>query len=75
MHTFVAAFYAMLFTVGHALSPQHPRPVPPPVVDAATLPADFTPSRQDILRAELATSYPVQACVSCRRMNISYPTH
>jgi len=71
MHHLIAAFYAFVFSLGHAVSThttQAKVEAPPPVPTYF----GYAPSRHEIARSEVPSSYAEKACVSCRRMNISY---
>jgi hypothetical protein len=72
MHQLFAAFFAMLFSFGHAQTmhtsemasaSQHPL-----YIQAAV------PTREELAREqfETETSYAEDSCVSCRRMNVDY---
>jgi PII-like signaling protein len=72
MHQLFAAFFAMLFSFGHAQT-LHTSEVAlasqqQPYVQAAV------PTRQEVARKqfETVTSYAEDSCVSCRRMNVDY---
>lgn len=72
MHSLIAAFFAALFSFGHAQTVHHSEMVLAadnhPFVQAAA------PSREELNseQFETMTSYAEDSCVSCRRMNVVY---
>ena len=72
MHQMLAAFFAMIFSFGHAQTVRHSE-----LVSAAdTHPFIQAPSltREELAHQqfETVTSYAEDSCVSCRRMNVVY---
>jgi len=72
VHSLIAAFFAMLFSFGHAQT-MHQNELAQasdnhPFVQAAT------PTREEVNyeQFETVTSYAEDSCVSCRRMNVVY---
>lgn len=72
MHSMIAAFFAMIFSFGHAQTVHH---------SEMALAADHhpfvqraAPTREEVnyKQFETVTSYAETSCVSCRRMNVDY---
>ena len=72
MHSWIAAFFAMLFSFSHAQTLRHSEMAlasdPHPFVQQAA------PTREELnfKQFETVTSYAETSCVSCRRMNVVY---
>lgn len=72
MHSLIAAFFAMLFSFGHAQTMHHSDVAMAadshPFIQAAA------PTREELnyQQFETMTSYAEDSCVSCRRMNVVY---
>lgn len=70
MHSFIAAFFAMLFSFGHAQTVRHSE------LAAASQNQPFIqapmPAREELnhQQFETVTRYAVDSCVSCRQMNV-----
>ena len=72
MHSWIAAFFAMLFSFSHAQTLRHSEMAltsdPHPFVQQPA------PTREELnfQQFETVTSYAETSCVSCRRMNVVY---
>ena len=72
MHTWIAAFFAMIFSFGHTQAVHHGdlafAAESHPFVQAAA------PTREELNYEQFQTvnSYAEDSCVSCRRMNVVY---
>ena len=72
MHQMIAAFFAMIFSFGHAQTPHQSQLASAsdnhPFIQAPM------PTREELAHQqfETATSYAETSCVSCRRMNVVY---
>ena len=72
MHQFLAAFFAMIFSFGHAQTLQHSELVAAsdnqPYIQAPA------PTREQLAyeQFQTTTSYAETSCVSCRQMNVVY---
>ncbi len=72
MHQLIAAFFAMIFSFGHAQTVRQTELAVSadnhPFVQASM------PTREDLnsQQFQTATSYAETSCVSCRRMNVVY---
>jgi hypothetical protein len=72
LHQLIAAFFAMIFSFGHAQTVHHSEFVAAtdnqPYVQAPA------PTREQLAYQEFqtATSYAETSCVSCRQMNVVY---
>lgn len=70
MHAMIAAFFAMLFSFGHAQTVRHSELAlasdTHPFVQVAT------PTREELAHQQFETvsRYAVDSCVSCRQMNV-----
>lgn len=72
MHQLIAAFFAMIFSFGHAQTVHHSELVAAsdnhPYIQAPA------PTREQLAYEEFqtTTSYAETSCVSCRQMNVVY---
>ena len=72
MHQLIAAFFAVIFSFGHAQTVRHSEFVTSadnhPYIQAPL------PTREELAHKQFqtATSYAETSCVSCRRMNVVY---
>lgn len=72
MHSLFAAFFAMLFSFGHAQTVRHSELAQAsdhhPFVQAAA------PTREELnyQQFQTVTRYAEDSCVSCRQMNVDY---
>lgn len=72
MHSFFAAFFAMLFSFGHAQTMHHSELAS--ASDIRTFVGAPMPTRSELAyeQFQTVTSYAEDSCVSCRRMNVVY---
>jgi hypothetical protein len=72
MHQLIAAFFAMIFSFGHAQTVRHSEFVSS--VDNQPYIQAPLPTREELARKQFqtVTSYAETSCVSCRRMNVVY---
>ena len=70
MHSLIAAFFAMLFSFGHAQTVHHSEMAL--AQDNHPFVQTTAPTREELNfeQFETVTSYAVDSCVSCRRMNV-----
>jgi len=73
MHSLLTAFFAMIFSFGHATPAQHAKALVPPEADLSFYYAG-APSRHELQQMQLVSSYAEAACTSCRLTNVSYKT-
>jgi hypothetical protein len=75
MHSLFAAFFAMLFSFGHAQTVRHSE------LAVATENHPFiqapAPTREELNyeQFQTVTRYAEDSCVSCRQMNVDYDAH
>jgi len=72
MHHIIVAFYAFVFSFGHAAPVHHPEALQQ---QSPRLTSAYAPTRQEVAHNRYAGSYSETVCVSCRRMNVSYRSH
>jgi hypothetical protein len=72
MHSMIAAFFAMLFSFGHAQT-MHQSQVAL-ASDNRPFIQGVVPTREELnyQQFETVTRYAVDSCVSCRQMNVVY---
>lgn len=72
MHQLIAAFFAMIFSFGHA-QPMHQSQVASAANNQPFIQAP-APTREELAHQqfETITSYAETSCVSCRQMNVVY---
>ena len=72
MHSLIAAFFAMLFSFGHAQTVHHSEMAL--AQDNHPFVQTTAPTREELNfeQFETVTSYAEDSCVSCRRMNVVY---
>lgn len=72
MHSWIAAFFAMIFSFGHAQTMHHNELA----IAAGNQPfvQSAAPTREELNyeQFQTVTSYAETSCVSCRRMNVVY---
>ncbi len=65
MHQMFAAFFALLFSFGHAAPAPRGEAFQPARAELFAL--EYAPSRQELAHPTLANRYAGSACLSCRR--------
>jgi hypothetical protein len=73
MHSLLTAFFALIFSFGHAEPARHTTPLVAPDADLTFYYAG-APSRHELEHMRVASSYAETACVSCQVTNVSYRT-
>ena len=75
MHAMIAAFFAMIFSLGHAQTMHHGELAS--ATDNRTFVQAPLPTREELAHQqfETVTSYAVDSCVSCRQMNVVHDAH
>ena len=72
MHSWIAAFFAMIFSFGHAQTMHHSELAM--TADSHPFVQATAPTREELNYEQFQTisSYAETSCVSCRRMNVVY---
>jgi len=73
MHSLLTAFFALIFSFGHAEPARRATPLVPPDADLSFY-YTGAPSRHELQQKPLVSSYAEAACTSCRLTNVSYRT-
>ena len=72
MHSWIAAFFAMIFSFGHTQTIHHSELAT--AADSHPFIQTAAPTREELNyeQFQTVTSYAETSCVSCRRMNVVY---
>ena len=72
MHSWIAAFFAMIFSFGHVQTVHHSELALAADNHPFVQPAAPTREELNFEQFQTVTSYAETSCVSCRRMNVVY---